>query len=46
MAKYEDFIEEIHVESYDDLMNKLQSKTPNFREKYIVSYQKFIPNEL
>lgn len=35
MAKYEDFIEEIYVESYEDLMNTLQSKTPNFREKYI-----------
>lgn len=35
MANYNDFVEEIPITTYEQLMRILQGKTPNFREKYI-----------
>ena len=35
MVSYNDFVEEIPITTYEQLMRILQGKTPNFREKYI-----------
>ena len=35
MVGYEDFVETMNIESYEQLINILQGKSPNFREKYI-----------
>lgn len=35
MVNFEDFIEIIKIKSYEELIEKLQGKSPNFRENYI-----------
>lgn len=35
MLEYNDFVEEIPIENYDQLIKILHGKTPNFREKYV-----------
>ena len=35
MLEYKDFVEEVPIESYEELIKILHGKTPNFREKYV-----------
>ena len=46
MLDYNDFVEEVPIESYEKLIKILHGKTPNFREKYVFRGLGSIKHEL